>query len=160
MNQWLTNAGDDRPERAQRMRQGLRYAPRTGWRRSHEIDLGAARAICDWCEIQRIRYAVVMTHPKWQELRVGRICALKMNVLGWTSSGAGRDQSPPKGVVINDPPRLRAIRAGLQRAWRVSAVDLVKIRQLGERALGGEHIWAYIFWALIIVAILAFYAWR
>ena len=43
----------------------------------------------------------------------------------------------------------------------VSAVGLVKIRPFGERALGGEHIWAGVFWALIIVAILAFYyAWR
>jgi hypothetical protein len=39
----------------------------------------------------------------------------------------------------------------------VSAVGLVKIL-LGERALGGEHIWAGVFWLLIIV--MALYALR
>jgi hypothetical protein len=89
-----------------------------------------------------------MTHPEWPDsLRVGRFCAASMSLQGRVARLV---------VEGNVGSRLRAITAGLQRARRVSAVDLVKIRQLGERSLDGEHISAGVFWLLIIV--LAFYA--
>ena len=52
--------------------------PKTGWICVDIVDLGKPSKVCEMCSKQELRYVHYMKHPNYRMLRVGCICAGKM----------------------------------------------------------------------------------
>jgi hypothetical protein len=52
--------------------------PHTGWACVDMEDLGEPSETCEMCETAEVRYVHVMRNPAWGDLRVGCVCAARM----------------------------------------------------------------------------------
>jgi hypothetical protein len=52
--------------------------PHKGWSFVDMEDAHTASSTCEMCSNERVRYVHLMSHPQYQSLRVGRVCAEKM----------------------------------------------------------------------------------